>query len=65
MTDQDMIDQLVERHPEWADKNHVAKLKVSGIEALIRQAFQEGLSAGRWNGLKQDKSIFEQIFGKP
>ena len=64
MTDQDMIDQLVERHPEWADDEHVVAMRVRGIKNLIRQAFQEGLNTGRWSGSKQDKSIFEQIFGK-
>ena len=46
MTDEDMIDQLVELYPKWQDESHVASMRVSGIKRLIRQAYAEGREAG-------------------
>lgn len=46
MTDDDMIEQLIELYPKWQNESHVATLRVSGIKSLIRQAYQEGKEAG-------------------
>lgn len=47
MTPEEMQLQLIERHPEWADESHVAKLRVKGVFSLISQAHAEGVEQGR------------------
>ena len=67
--------QLTERHPDWLDPEHVVKLRSRGLEALLRQAHQEGVDAGtkrektlaalRDIGAKGKRSgLFDELFGK-
>lgn len=42
MTAKDIWKELTERHPKWADPDHICKLTARGMKALIDQAFDEG-----------------------
>ena len=53
MTDDDMIDELIERHPSWKDGSTLVTLRSRGIQALIRQAYAEGRDAG----MKRQKAM--------
>lgn len=75
MTDEDMIDQLVELYPKWKDESHVASMRVSGVKRLIRQAYAEGREAGMRRAKAEQAlrdigqqggapDLFSKLFGK-
>jgi hypothetical protein len=65
MNNQDMWIQLVERHVEWSDPEHVAKLRVKGIKALIDQAFECGFQVGNSRRERHTMNAdFKDLFGK-
>jgi len=64
MTSDEMWEQLIERHPSFADESNLVSLRARGLKALLKQAWDEGYdTAVRKNAdIFTNTSLFNRIF---
>ena len=55
MSNEEIWEQLLKRHPSFKDEGHVFKQTVKGFKAVIDQAYEEGRKAG----VGQGKALIE------
>ena len=68
MTAEQMWNQLVERHPSFAEEENLASLRVRGLRNLLEQAWEEGYdtalrkSADTFTGRSSMPNFFSKLF---